>query len=98
MSIINTAVQPFKVQAFKNGEFIEVTEQSLKGKWSTFIFMPAAFTFNCPTEVEDAADNYAKLKPFAVLSYASENSDAYLDANPGNAKLRAIEVPATYRT
>ena len=52
--------EPFKVQAFKNGKFIEVTEQSLKGKWSAFIFMPAAFTFNCPTEVEDAADNYAE--------------------------------------
>ncbi|MEO8807355.1 MAG: peroxiredoxin, partial [Burkholderiaceae bacterium] len=35
MSLINTQVQPFKVQAFKNGKFIEVTEQSLKGKWST---------------------------------------------------------------
>ena len=34
MSIINTQVQPFKVQAFHNGKFIEVTEQSLKGKWS----------------------------------------------------------------
>lgn len=59
MTVINTQVQPFKVQAFKNGKFIEITEQSLKGKWSVFIFMPAAFTFNCPTEVEDAADNYA---------------------------------------
>lgn len=28
----------------------------------------------------DAADNYSKIKPFAVLSYAQENSDAYLDA------------------
>ena len=50
MSLINTQVQPFKAQAFKQGKFIEVTEQSLKGKWSTLIFMPAAFTFNCPTE------------------------------------------------
>ena len=31
MSIINTQVQPFKVQAFKNGKFIEVTEADLKG-------------------------------------------------------------------
>ena len=62
MSVINTQVQPFKVQAFHNGKFIEVTEQSLKGKWSTLIFMPAAFTFNCPTEVEDAADNYAEFQ------------------------------------
>jgi hypothetical protein len=27
----------------------------------------------------DAADNYAKLKPFAVISYAFENADDYLD-------------------
>jgi NADH-dependent peroxiredoxin subunit C len=58
MSIINTQVQPFKTTAYHNGKFIEVTDQSLKGKWSVLIFMPAAFTFNCPTEVEDAADNY----------------------------------------
>ena len=69
MSLINTPVQPFKVQAFKNGKFIEVTEQSLKGKWSAFIFMPAAFTFNCPTEVEDAADNYAAFQKLETEVY-----------------------------
>jgi peroxiredoxin (alkyl hydroperoxide reductase subunit C) len=69
MSIINTAVQPFKVQAFKNGKFIEVTEQSLKGKWSVLVFMPAAFTFNCPTEVEDAADNYAEFQKLETEVY-----------------------------
>ena len=36
MSLINTQVQPFKVQAYQNGKFIEVTEQSLKGQWSAF--------------------------------------------------------------
>ena len=58
MSIVNTTVQPFKTTAFHNGQFVEVTEQILKGRWSVLIFMPAAFTFNCPTEVEDAADHY----------------------------------------
>ena len=28
----------------------------------------------------DAADNYAKLKPFATISYARENADDYLDS------------------
>ena len=69
MSLINTQVQPFKVQAFKNGKFIEVTEQSLKGKWSVLVFMPAAFTFNCPTEVEDAADNYAEFQKLETEVY-----------------------------
>src|SRR5574337_633081 len=66
MSLINTQIQPFKTTAFVNRggkvEFIEVTEASLKGKWSVLIFMPAAFTFNCPTEIEDAAEHYAEFQ------------------------------------
>lgn len=69
MSLINTQVQPFKNQAFHNGKFIEVTEANLKGKWSVFIFMPAAFTFNCPTEIEDAADNYAEFQKAGAEVY-----------------------------
>ena len=69
MSIINSQVQPFKVQAFRQGKFIEVTEQSLKGKWSVMVFMPAAFTFNCPTEVEDAADNYETIQKMGAEVY-----------------------------
>ena len=69
MSLINTQVQPFKTQAFHNGKFIEVTDQSLKGKWNVLIFMPAAFTFNCPTEIEDAADNYAEFQKAGAEVY-----------------------------
>ena len=62
MSLINTQVQPFKTTAFHNGKFVDLTDESLKGHWSVLIFMPAAFTFNCPTEVEDAANNYAEFQ------------------------------------
>jgi peroxiredoxin (alkyl hydroperoxide reductase subunit C) len=69
MSLINTQVQPFKAQAFHNGKFVQVSDDSLKGKWSVLIFMPAAFTFNCPTEVEDAADNYAEFQKAGAEVY-----------------------------
>jgi peroxiredoxin len=69
MSLINTTVQPFKAQAFHNGQFVEVTDASLKGKWSVLIFMPAAFTFNCPTEIEDAADSYAEFQRLGAEVY-----------------------------
>ena len=69
LSIINTPVQAFKVQAFHNGKFVEVTEKSLQGKWSVMIFMPAAFTFNCPTEIEDAAENYAEFQKTGTEVY-----------------------------
>ena len=70
MSLINTQVQPFKVNAYKDGKFIEVTEKDLHGKWSVLIFMPAAFTFNCPTEIEDAAEHYAEFQKAGAEVYA----------------------------
>ncbi len=45
MSLINTEVKPFATTAFQNGQFIEVTEADLKGKWSVVLFYPADFTF-----------------------------------------------------
>ena len=69
MSLINTEVKPFKATAFHNGEFIDVTEESLKGKWNIFFFYPADFTFVCPTELGDLADNYAEFKRLGVEVY-----------------------------
>jgi len=69
MSLINTQVVPFKNEAFHNGKFVTVTNETLKGKWNVFIFMPAAFTFNCPTEVEDAAEHYAEFQKAGAEVY-----------------------------
>ena len=69
MSLINTEIKPFKANAFHNGKFVEVTEATLKGKWSVIVFMPAAFTFNCPTEVEDAAENYGEFQKLGAEIY-----------------------------
>lgn len=32
MGIINSEIQPFNATAFKNGEFVEVSEADVKGK------------------------------------------------------------------
>ena len=69
MSLINTEVLPFKATAYKNGEFIEVTNADLKGKWSVVFFYPADFTFVCPTELGDLADNYAAFQKLGVEIY-----------------------------
>ncbi|AWH16545.1 alkyl hydroperoxide reductase subunit C [Stenotrophomonas maltophilia] len=69
MSLINTPIQSFEANAYHNGEFIKVSDNSLKGQWSVLIFMPAAFTFNCPTEIEDAADHYAEFKKAGAEVY-----------------------------
>ena len=70
MSLINTEVQPFKATAFHQGKFVEVSDATLKGKWSVVVFYPADFTFVCPTELEDLADHYAEFKKLGVEIYA----------------------------
>ena len=70
MSLINTQIKPFKTQAYKDGKFIEVTEADLKGKWSVFFFYPADFTFVCPTELEDLAENYDEFQKLGVEIYS----------------------------
>lgn len=69
MSLINTKVKPFKATAFRSGEFISVTDESLKGKWSVLVFYPADWTFICPTELEDLADRYAEFQKYGVEIY-----------------------------
>lgn len=70
MSLINTEVKPFKATAYHNGKFVDVTEESLKGKWSVLVFYPADFTFVCPTELEDLAENYAEFQKMGVEVYS----------------------------
>jgi len=70
MSLINSTIKPFKAEAFKDGKFITVSEADLKGKWAVFFFYPADFTFVCPTELEDLADNYAEFQKLGVEIYS----------------------------
>src|SRR5580698_4924187 len=66
MPIINSQIKPFKATAYHHGEFVPVTEESLKGKWSVVVFYPADFTFVCPTELGDLADRYAEFQKLGV--------------------------------
>src|SRR3546814_8775343 len=74
MSVINTEIKPFRATAYQNGEFIEVTDADLKGKWSVVVFYPADFTFVCPTELEDLAVNYDEFKKLGVEIRSEEHT------------------------
>ena len=70
MSLINTQVKAFNATAYHNGQFIEVSEQDFIGKWSVVFFYPADFTFVCPTELADLADQYAEFQKMGVEIYS----------------------------
>ena len=68
--IINAQAPEFKVQAFHNGSFKEVSNADIAGKWAIFFFYPADFTFVCPTELVDLAEQYEKFQKLGVEVYS----------------------------
>ena len=69
-SLINTEIVPFKATAYHNGKFVPVSDADLRGKWSVVFFYPADFTFVCPTELGDLADEYADYQKMGVEVYS----------------------------
>lgn len=69
MSLVNTQIKPFNATAYHNGQFVDVSDKTMKGKWSVVFFYPADFTFVCPTELGDLAENYNEFKKIGVEIY-----------------------------
>jgi peroxiredoxin (alkyl hydroperoxide reductase subunit C) len=93
MSIINSTIKPFKATAYHEGKFVPVSDESIKGKWSVFVFYPADFTFVCPTELEDLADNYDAFKKLGVEIYGVSTDThfshkAWADTSPAIKKVK----------
>jgi len=70
MATINSEIKPFSAQAYHQGKFVQLTEADIKGKWAVVFFYPADFTFVCPTELGDLADNYAEFQSMGVEIYS----------------------------
>ena len=93
MSVLNTEIKPFKASAYKDGKFIDITDADVKGKWAVFFFYPADFTFVCPTELGDVADNYAEFQKLGVEIYSVSTDThfvhkAWADASDTIAKIK----------
>ncbi len=92
MALINTSIKPFKATAFKEGKFVDVTDEDVKGKWAIFFFYPADFTFVCPTELEDLAGIYSTLQSLNVEVYSVSTDThfshkAWHDTSPAIGKI-----------
>lgn len=92
-SIINAQAPEFKVQAYHNGEFKTVSSADIAGKWAIFFFYPADFTFVCPTELVDLAEQYEKFQAqgvevFSVSTDTHFTHKAWHDASDSIKKIK----------
>lgn len=94
-AIINTKLPDFSLPAYVNGKFKTVTNKDLKGKWSVFFFYPADFTFVCPTELVDMADNYDKFKKLGceVYSVSTDTQFTHKAWHDASESIKKVKFP-----
>lgn len=56
---IGERIPDFGGETYQEQAFKKINLSDYKGRWLVLFFYPADFTFICPTELEDLADNYA---------------------------------------
>jgi peroxiredoxin (alkyl hydroperoxide reductase subunit C) len=90
---INDAIPDFELKAFHEDTIKDIKFSDYKGKWLVLIFYPADFTFICPTELEEAAINYAEFKDVnaEILSVSTDYHfvhKAWHDSSPAISKVK----------
>ena len=61
---IGQKIEDFTLDIYYKDNFksIKLSDFAKKNKWVVLFFYQADFTFVCPTELEDLAENYATFK------------------------------------
>ena len=98
--ITRTKLSEIEFEIFQNNEVRKTRLSDYRGKWLVMLFYPADFTFVCPTELEEAADNYEKLKELTRgQRITPEDLKAFVDnldiPEQAKAELREL-TPGTY--
>lgn len=93
MVIINEKAPEFTADAFINNDIKKIGLVDYRGKWVVLFFYPADFTFVCPTELGELADNYEKFKAVGaeILSVSTDTTfvhKAWHDHSPTIAKIQ----------
>lgn len=92
---LNDIAPVFKAQGMLNKEFREFSLEEYKGKFVVLFFYPADFTFVCPTEIEDMAENYDKLKELGaeVLSVSTDTHFVHLAWHNESPSIGKVKFP-----
>ncbi|MBI4151785.1 redoxin domain-containing protein [Candidatus Woesearchaeota archaeon] len=70
----------FEAKAFHNGEIVDVKLKNYRGKWVVLFFYPADFTFICPTELGELAENYDELTKLKVEVFSVSTDTVFTHA------------------
>src|SRR4051812_38549154 len=84
IATVGAVVPDFEMETYEpaHGDFGKVSLSDIKkaGKWAVLVFYPADFTFVCPTELADLAEQHAKLVALGahVIAISTDTKFAHM--------------------
>ncbi len=84
IATVGNLVPDFEMETYEpaQGDFGKVSLSDIKkaGKWAVLVFYPADFTFVCPTELADLAEQHAKLVDLGahVIAVSTDTKFAHM--------------------
>ncbi len=92
---VDTPAPDFSADAFVNNQIKKISLSEYKGKWVVLYFYPADFTFICPTELGDLANNYPRLQELGVevISVSCDTAFVHKAWHNDSETIRKIQFP-----
>ncbi|MBL7714191.1 MAG: peroxiredoxin [Bdellovibrionales bacterium] len=99
MLSVGKKLPPFKVKAVVSADskepFVEISNETYKGKWQVLFFYPKDFTFVCPTEIKGFADLNSKFRDrdAQVLAASTDTEFVHLAWRQNHKDLNQLPFP-----
>jgi NADH-dependent peroxiredoxin subunit C len=92
---IGDTIKDFEVEAYYKDDIKKIKYADYKGKWLVLAFYPADFTFICPTELEELADNYEKFQALhaEVMSVSTDTVFSHKAWHDTSKSIKKIKFP-----
>jgi len=94
---IGQKIEDFTLDIYYKDNFksIKLSDFAKKNKWVVLFFYPADFTFVCPTELEDLAENYATFKKLntEILSVSTDTKYVHKAWHDHSKAISKVEYP-----
>lgn len=92
---IGEKISDFSLDAFREEKIKKIKLSDYRGRWLILFFYPADFTFVCPTELEELAENYNELKKLGaeVLSVSTDTAFVHKAWHDNSPAIRKVKFP-----
>ncbi len=94
-TFVGQKLPDIELDAYHGDEEKKIKFSDYKGKWLILFFYPADFSFVCPTELEEMANNYEKFKELntEILSISTDTVFVHKAWHDTSDAIKKIEFP-----